>query len=177
MAQSRQLLVAGLDAMKRENFEEAETLLIAAFQAYPEGDDGRRTASIWLGKVYRQTGRYEEALHVLERGLPFPAAFQELVSICRFLGKAAKKDGDAVNQAEWYRRMFSLAMIYAGVMNMRMPHMATVVDWKGAENWLQEIRRQHGSLYAYQFEGQEVPEDTLLSAADYKVLRSHLTID
>jgi tetratricopeptide (TPR) repeat protein len=168
--------MTAVDAYNRKDFATAEPLLLEALQNYLRGDGGRRTAAIYLGQLYRRSGRYEDAVEMLEQGLPYPGAFKELISIYRFLGKAARKDGDPEGEAENYRKMFSLAMIHAAALSMRASSDPTIVKWDVAESWIEDIRQRCGTLYAYRFEGQEAPGSELLSAADYRVLRSHLDV-
>jgi tetratricopeptide (TPR) repeat protein len=165
-------LQAGIDAQKRKDYERAEENLLAAFDQCSAGDGGRNTAAIYLGYVYRQTGRYQDAINALENGLPYPGAFKELVSVYRFLGKAARKGGDLASEAEWYRRMFSVAKIYATTMTLHVPGVQNSIDWDRAARWLDDIRRQCGSIYAFHFDG-TAAGDGLLSEADYKALRAH----
>jgi tetratricopeptide (TPR) repeat protein len=174
------LLNAGQAAMKAGDFAGAEDYLLASYQAYAARRGERRAGvldpktipCVALGHLYRKTGRYEDAIGILERALPNPGAFGELARIFRFLGKAAKKDGDLTSHAEWYRRMFCLANIHATAMALRVPGVPVAVDWGRAMQWLEDIRRQCGTLYAYHWEGREVENDTLLSAADYKAIRA-----
>lgn len=170
----------GINALKAKDFERAEDYLLAAFNAYDhEKIDVRPTClhphvtvRVFLGKLYRQTGRYEESIQVLEQALPIPGAFSELVSVLRFLGKAAKKDGDKVAWAEWYRRMYCLSRIHATVLELRVhTNTGLGIDYERGARWLNDVREQCGSIYVYQFDGREVPDDTLLSPADYKVQR------
>ena len=104
--------------------------------------------------------------------LPLPGAFKELVTMYRGFAKQTKKDGDAVNSAEWYRRMYCLAKINATVLTLRVPGVPVAVDWGRASKWLEDIRRQTGSLYAMQFDGQEIDGDDLLTPTDYKALHA-----
>jgi tetratricopeptide (TPR) repeat protein len=180
MNRAFELLSEGTTALKLKEMERAEELLLAAFKAYGAAPLDERatmlnpqsTVCVALGTLYRRTGRYEDAINVLERALPNPGAFAELASIFRFLAKAAKKDGDARASCEWYRRMFCLANILTSVLTLRSASAPAAVDWQLAAQWLDDIRRKCGTLYAYQFEGQEIPSDGLLSAADYKALRA-----
>jgi tetratricopeptide (TPR) repeat protein len=175
-----ELLSEGSAALKAKDMDRAEELLLAAFQAYGSAVVAQRptvlnpqsTVCVALGTLYRRTGRYEDAINVLERALPNPGAFADLVSIFRFLAKAAKKEGDLPSCSEWYRRMFCLATIFATVMTLRSPAVPVAVDWERAARWLDDIRGECGTLYAYQFDGQEIPGDGLLTAADYKALQS-----
>lgn len=162
--------------MKAGDFTGAEEYLLASYRAYTAQRGERRAGvldpktipCVALGRLYRKTGRYEDAIRVLEKAIPHPGAFGELVRIFRFLGKTAKKDGDPTSHAEWYRRMFCLASIHATAMALRVPGVPVAVDWSRATQWLEDIRRQCGTLYAYHWEGREMENDTLLSAADYK---------
>lgn len=168
MTKAQGLLLAGIDAFKQKDFVRAEDLLLAAYQAYPATDDARRTACVHLGMIYRKTERYDDAIRLLELALPRPAAFEELVKMYRAFAKEVKKAGDLNDCAEWYRRMYSLARIQATVLTLRMPHQPVAVDWDRAAHWLEDIRRQCGTLYAFQFDGQKIAGDKLLSEADYK---------
>jgi tetratricopeptide (TPR) repeat protein len=172
MTKAQQHLQAGIEAQKRKDYERAEEYLLAAFNQYPAGDGGRRTAAISLGAVYRQAGRYEDAIAALEAGLPFPGAFKELVSVYRFLAKAAKKDGDTAGAAARFGRMFSLAKMHATVMTLRAAGMPNGVDWDRSALWIEDIRRQCGTIYAFPSEGIDIAGDGLLSAADYNALRA-----
>lgn len=172
MTDAQQLLQAGIDAQKQQDHERAEDYLLAAFKQYPPGDGGRRTAAIFLGYIYRKTGRFEDAITSLERGLPFPGAFKELVSIHRFLGKAARKEGDKAGETEAFRRMYSLAMIQRTAMGLKLTDPPHGVDWDRGARWIDDIRAKCGTIYAYHFDGQEIEGDDLLSGADYKALRS-----
>jgi tetratricopeptide (TPR) repeat protein len=173
-----EIMQKGTAAFKAKKYEEAEDYLLAAFQAYtrdslqrsPGTLDPRLTVRCVLGKVYRATGRYEEAIETLEKALPNPGGFRELVSIFRFLAKVAKKDGDIAQQAEWYRRMFCLAHLNAMVYGMRVPNIPVAVDWSLAGRTLEDLRRQHGTIYFQHWTGEPVKGDTLLSASEYKAL-------
>jgi tetratricopeptide (TPR) repeat protein len=176
--QGFELWQAGTKSFKAKDFEAAEDHLVAAYQAYTSQHakcplnvmDPRWGVCCTLAKVYRSTGRYEDAIKVLEKSAPFHAAFRELVGIFRFLGKAAKKDGDHVAHMEFYRKMYCLAKLNAAVMAMRLPDTPVSVDWQRAIKWLDEIRRQHGTMYCYQWDGMPISGDTILSSADYKAL-------
>lgn len=173
-----ELWQAGAKSLKAKDFDAAEDHLVAAYQAYTSQNakhplnvmDPRWGVCCTLAKVYRSTGRYEDAIEILEKSAPFHAAFRELVSIFRFLGKAAKKDGDNTAHVEYYRKMYCLAKLNAAMLAMRLPNTPVAVDWRRAIVWLNEIRRQHGTMYCYKWDGKPIPGDTIMSAADYKAL-------
>ena len=165
-----QLLKSSVAAYQAKEFVEAERLLHAALNAANLTSGIRRTTCIYLGMGYQKAGRDEEAVPMLESGLPFPAAFQELVKLYRRTAKNTKV-GDKMGAAEWYRRMFCLSRIHSTVMTLRVPNVPVAVDWDVAANWLHELRCRFGTLYPYRFEGIEVPGDTLLTPADYKGMR------
>lgn len=168
-SEGQKLMMAASEALRRRDYDQAEPLSAAAYSAYPAGSDERRTAMIFLGKAHRQRGRYEEAIAALEQGLPFPGAFSELVSIYRFLAKAAKKEGDVPVQAQWLQRMYSLSMIYRSAM----PLCSERGGWARAAQWIGGIRAQCGTIYAYQYDGQTPRDaDDILSEADYRAIRS-----
>jgi tetratricopeptide (TPR) repeat protein len=165
MNKAQQFLFEGQAAMKRKDFNDAEPLFMAAFKAYPAGDGGRLTACINLGIIYRNTGRDQDAIAALEKGLPYPAAFKELIGIYRARGKAARKVGDAATESECFRRMLSLAKVHEGVR--------AIADWHTAAKWIEDIRKQCGTVYPYTIaEVGEIPGDPLLSNADYKAIRA-----
>lgn len=172
MTKAQQLLQAGIDAHKQKDYERAEDYLLAAFKQHAPGDGGRRTAAIFLGYVYRKTGRFEDAVATLEKGLPYPGAFKELVSVHRFLGKAARTEGNKAGEAEAFRKMYSLAMIQQTALGLKLPAPPHGVDWERGAKWIEDIRAKCGTIYAYQFEGKEIEGDDLLSGADYKALRA-----
>ena len=161
--------------MKAKDFARAEELLMGAYQNYKDDPRGRRTACVHLGMMYRKTGRYEDAIRMLEMGMPFPAAFGELVMMYRSFAKTTKKSGDVAGRAEWCRRMFSVASIRATVMTLHKAGYSNGVDWERGAAWIEDIRRQCGSIYAYHFTGEQVAGDTLLTEADYKAMRETMS--
>jgi hypothetical protein len=169
---------AGVKSFKAKDFATAEAQLVAAYQAYtneaaehPLDDmDPRWGVSCTLAKVYRSMGRYEDAIEVLENAAPFHAAFGELASIFRFLGKAAKKEGDKGTHAEYLRKMYCVAKLNATVTAMRFPDTPVAVDWRRASIWLNEVKRRHGTMYCYRWDGKPIPGDYILTKADYKAL-------
>lgn len=173
MNRAQQLLLEGHAALNAKRYEDAEGLLMAAFQAYPPDDLGRRTACFNLGIMYRKTGRDDEAINLLEKALPLPASFTELAKMYRGWAKQMKKDGDAKNAAEWLRRMYCLAKLSETVFALRTANNG--MDWVRAGQWLDDVRRQCGSLYPYEFDGQPIPGDKLLSPTDYKALAQAFT--
>jgi tetratricopeptide (TPR) repeat protein len=180
MTRAFDLLQAGSAAVKAKQFEQAEEYLFAAHQMYntefagriPRGLDPRLTVAFVLAKVYRTTGRYEDAINALEKSIPLQGAFGELARIFRFLGKAAKKEGDLPAMKEWYRRMYCVAKMNAAIATLRLPDVPHPIDWARATHWLADVRSQCGTLYAFQWDGLEVPNDTILSATDYKTIRA-----
>jgi hypothetical protein len=181
MTKGQQYLLAGGEALRRKDFAAAEDYLLGAYQAYttephrlsPDGLDPCWTVCCHLARLHRLTGRYEDSIRMLERALPVPGAFTELVSVYRFMGKAARKERDGANHAECYRKMFSLASIHATAMTLQTQNGG--VDWQRAARWIEDIARQCGSIYAYQFTGEEVPNDKLLSKTDYAALKSAMS--
>jgi hypothetical protein len=131
---------------------------------------GERRPTHGLHPIYRQTGRHADAIRVLEQGLPFPGAFKELVTLYRAFAKAAKQAGNEAERAEHYRRMFSLSKIYHTAMTLRLPNQPVSVDRPRAARWIDQIRATCGTVYAYDFDGQRIEEDSLLTASDYKAL-------
>jgi tetratricopeptide (TPR) repeat protein len=172
-----ELWQAGTKSFKAKDFEAAEDHLLAAYQCYATDDKefpANTMVTRWgicctLAKVYRSAGRYEDAINILEKTVPFHAAFYDLASIYRFLGKAAKKDGDLQSHAEYYRKMFCLAKLSSQVTAMRLPN-PPIVDWQRAAKWLSELRRKHSTIYCYQWDGNRIADSAILSAADYKIL-------
>jgi len=165
----------GIAAVKRKDYESAEPLLMAAFQAMPPGDMGRWTACCYLGMAYRHTARFEEAVNVLEKALPLPGAFTELASIYRFLAKAAKKEGDAAGQAECYRKMFCLSILNEMALSFRVANGTNGIDWHRGAKWIADLRTEHGTIYPYQYDGRDAPADSLLTQADYRALKACIT--
>lgn len=160
-------LFQGIDAYKRTDNDTAERLLLSAIKMYPPNDDGRRTAFIHLGMIYRRSARFDEAIAALENGLPFPAAFQELKGIYRFFGKACKKDKDTAGEREYYAKLYSLSMIQTMVGEQRLP-MAQQKTW---------MDTFHDKLYWYRPDAggvDRVEQARALSAADCRVIRSHI---
>ena len=147
------ILQQGIDALKGKQYAAAEDYLIAAYQNFikqPPGMlDGRWTICCFLGQLYRATGRHNEAITVLENGLPIPGAFKELVSIFRFLGKVAKQEGDSMARAEWYRRMHCVSVLYKLTMETRLVERPLAVDCHEVRRRLDEYTRQYGTIYAY----------------------------
>jgi len=167
MTTAQRYLFQGVDAYKRKDFGAAEKLLQSAVKAYPPNDGGRRTAFIHLGMIYRRSGRFDEAIAALEQGLPFPAAFDELKGIYRFFGKASKKDKDAAGEREHYAKLYSLSMIETMIAEQRLP-------MKQQEQWMDSLR---GKLYWYRPDAAgvgRIESSKVLSAADCKVIRSHV---
>lgn len=171
MHPAQQALASGIAAFKRGQPAEAERLLTAAYHAYPERDQGRWTACIHLGMICQKQERWDEAIQYLEKGLPYPGAFAELVKLYRKFGKQAGRSGDIGTGTEWFRRLYCLAKLQYTVMTIRAPSAPVAVDWVRASSWIEDVRTQCGSIYAYQFDGAEIEGDTLLTAADYKALR------
>jgi hypothetical protein len=166
-------LQRGIEAYKKKSYEEAERFLIAAMGDYPPVDQTRRTIVIHLGMVYRRTAQYEAAIEMLEQGLPFPGAFSELVSIYRFLGKVARKERDRATELENYQRMFSLSNIFATVMTYRLPISPNAVDWDRGVKFIQSLKKTHGTIYPFKFQGRRIEGDTLLNNADYRSLEGN----
>jgi hypothetical protein len=170
----------GTRAFRSKDYVAAEDHLLAAYQAYtvdqatqsPNTFDPRWGVCCTLAKVYRATARYEDAIRILEKCAPFQAAFGELVRIFRVLAKAAKREGDGSGCAEWYRKMYCIAQLNASISTMRRADMPAVMDYERAAKFLAEIKRQYGTIYSFRWDGRKVPNDSLLSASDYKALDS-----
>jgi hypothetical protein len=171
---------AGVKAFRSKDFVAAEDRLLAAYQAYsvdqskqsPNTFDPRWGIRCTLAKVYRATARHEDAIRTLESCGPFQAAFGDLVRIFRVLAKVARKEGDGASCAEWYRKMYCIARLNASISKMRKLETPAAMDYDRAANFLAEIKRQYGTIYAFRWDGRKVPNDSLLSTSDYKALDS-----
>jgi hypothetical protein len=167
MTAGQRYLFQGVDAYKQKDYDAAERLLTSALYAYAPHDSGRRTAFIHLGMIYRCSARFDEAIAALEQGLPFPAAFDELKGIYRFLGKAFKKDKDAAGEREQYAKLYSLSMIETMIGEQRLP-------MQQQEQWMETLR---GKLYWYRPDKDgvdRIERAGTLSTADCKAIRSHV---
>ena len=160
-------LFQGIEAYKRKDHGTAEPLLLSAVKTYAPNDDGRCTAFIHLGMIYRRSGRFDDAIAALEYGLPFPAAFQELKGIYRFFGKACKKDNDTAGERAYYAKLYSLSMLQTMICDQRLPMTQQIA-------WMDTLRDK---LYWYRpdMSGVErIERARVLSAVDCKVIRSHM---
>jgi hypothetical protein len=168
MTTGQRYLFQGIDAYKRKDHGTAESLLLSAVKTYPPNDDGRRTAFIHLGMIYRRSARFDEAISAFEQGLPFPAAFQELKGIYRFFGKACKKDKDKAGEREYHAKLYSLSMIQTMIGGQRLP-------MTQQKTWMDTLRDK---LYWYRPDAggvDRIERAGVLSAADCRVLRSHIS--
>jgi tetratricopeptide (TPR) repeat protein len=103
----RELLADGIAALRAKDLRQAETFFLEACQAYARKDRQlssqefayHKAACYGLGRVYRLTGRYELAVMILERALPNPVAFKDLINTFRSLAHRAEKEGD--EHARW----------------------------------------------------------------------------
>lgn len=176
MEDPRELLSDGIAALRAKDLRQAEMFFLEACQAYAR--KGRKLSSqefayhkaacYGLGRVYRLTGRYELAVVILERALPNPVAFKDLVNTFRALAQLAEKSGDEHARAAWYHRMYSLARIHSVVTSMHSPQRPQAMDWPLAAKWIDELRDRHGTIYAFRFDGPKLPDDALLNSDDYK---------
>ena len=58
--------------------------------------------------------------------------------------------------------MYSLAKIHSTALGLRLPGNPVAVDWQRGADWIDAIRGECGTIYAFQFDGQQVEGDTLL---------------
>ena len=178
MDSARELIDDGIAALRAKDLRQAEMFFLEACQAYARKGTElsaqefayHKAACYGLGRVYRLTGRYELAVIILERALPNPVAFKDLVNAFRFLASVSQKEGDLESKAAWYNRMYSLARVHQAVSAIRLADSPKSMDWQKGAKWIEELHQQHGTIYAFRFEGQEVEGDTLLSREDYEAL-------
>lgn len=175
----REILADGIAALRAGELYHAETFFLEVYQALlrcPEKLSSPRfaymkAACYGLGRVYRLTGRHELAVMILERALPNPVAFKDLIKTFRHLAQAAHAHGDQEARAGWYHRMYSLAKVHSSVGDFHLPDKPHAMDWQRGAQWIDELRLKHGTIYAFRFEGEMIPGDALLGEQDYQALR------
>jgi hypothetical protein len=174
----RDLLADGIAALRANEHWHAETFFIEAYQALssrqrelnPHEFAMLKAACYGLGRVYRLTGRHELAVTILERALPNPVAFKDLIKAFRHLAEAAQTRGDPEARGGWYHRMYSLAKIHAVVAGLRSAQHPHTMDWQLGAKWIEELRTTHGTIYPFRFEGARIAGDALLTDEDYRGL-------
>lgn len=166
-----ELLTAGIEAYQRKDYTEAERLLSQAIVLYGSDEGGKRTANIYLGRLYKATSHEKRAIECFERGLPYPASFKGLISIYRELGKQSKKDGNYRQALAYFNRMLGLSKIWHHIYGQKK----TGIDGQEVDKatvFLRSLEETNGTIYVHDIERSgPVPDDVLLSARDYKVLR------
>ena len=179
MEEPREILADGIAALRAGELRHAETFFLEVYQALsrrPRELNSHefaymKAACYGLGRVYRLTGRHELAVMILERALPNPVAFKDLIKTFRHLAQAAHAQGDQEARAGWYHRMYSLAKIHSAVADVHLPDKPHAMDWQQGAQWIDELRLRHGTIYAFRYEGEGIAGDTLLSEEDYQALR------
>jgi hypothetical protein len=175
----KEILADGIAALRAGELWHAETFFLEVYQALsrrPQGLNSHefaymKAACYGLGRVYRLTERHELAVTALERALPNPVAFKDLIKAFRHLAESAHAQGDQHARAGWYHRMHSLARIHSSVSLLHSPERSQAIDWKLGALWIDQLRLKHGTIYAFRFEGERIAGDTLLTGADYQALR------
>ena len=176
----KELLADGIAALRAGEFWHAEAFFLEVYQALsrrprelnPHEFAYMKAACYGLGRVYRLTGRHELAVTILERALPNPVAFKDLIKAFRHLAESAHAQGNQEARAGWYHRMYSLAKIHSVVATLHSPQKPQAMDWQLGAQWIDELRGKHGTIYAYHFDGEPIAGDTLLSEDDYEALRA-----
>lgn len=116
------------------------------------------------------TEQVEQTIEELEKSLPTPHFFKQLIAIYRRLGKQAKKGGDHRQALEYFNRILSLSKIWHQVYGFKK----TGIEGREidkAEKFLKQLVKTRGTLYPFTVqEHGSIRDDVLLSATDYKNL-------
>jgi hypothetical protein len=174
----KELLADGIAALRANEHWHAETFFLEAYQVLSRRPREltshefalMKAACYGLGRVYRLTGRHELAVTILERALPNPVAFKDLIKAFRHLAELAHTRGDQDARGGWYHRMYSLAKIHSAVSGLRSAEHPHTMDWQLGARWIDDLRAKHGTIYSFRFEGERIAGDTLLTEEDYRGL-------
>jgi len=113
----------------------------------------------------------DKTIQELEKSLPTPYYFKELLKIYRKLGKQAKKEGEYDQSLKYFNHMLSLSNIWHQVYGSKKSGIeGREVD--EAVGFLNRFLETHQTLYPYSFaKDGPIQNDVLLSATDYKNLQ------
>jgi hypothetical protein len=175
----KEILADGIAALRAGELRHAETFFLEVYQHLSRRSQGlnsnefayMKAACYGLGRVYRLSGRHELAVTILERALPNPVAFKDLIKAFRHLAESAHAQADQHARSGWYHRMYSLARMHSIVTGLHSPGRPQAMDWQRGAQWIDELRLKHGTIYAFRFEGETIAGDTLLTDADYQAMR------